>query len=205
MPILDSSPAHAGGRAAARPSGVACERFVPDAGGRRCAYYLPTGACARPDEFMCVEWQRLNAGLPVVGHAAGGSQGVAAPGAAADRRTPVRESASPRAVASLLPVRAVDGTAPGVELECASSLGPVWIVPARGAQGDRVELTFDDAAVIARVLEALGGRVVAIHPRPCGALGVPAPEPPAPAAPPAALAVRNRVAQMRLFAPRGGV
>ena len=29
-------------------------------GSKRCADYSPNGSCARPDEFMCVEWLKLN-------------------------------------------------------------------------------------------------------------------------------------------------
>jgi len=48
----------------AKSTGFACEHYdaLPD--GKRCRHYLQGGACARSDEFMCVEWLRAN------GHAA---------------------------------------------------------------------------------------------------------------------------------------
>lgn len=42
-----------------RPPGITCAKFQR-AEGRRCAHYLASGACALPDEFMCVEWLKLN-------------------------------------------------------------------------------------------------------------------------------------------------
>lgn len=39
---------------------VQCEHYEPGEDGRRCVHYLANGACARPDEFMCVEWLRAN-------------------------------------------------------------------------------------------------------------------------------------------------
>ncbi|MFZ5787458.1 MAG: hypothetical protein ACOY3Y_13535 [Acidobacteriota bacterium] len=48
----------------AKSTDFACEHYdaLPD--GKRCRHYLQGGACARSDEFMCVEWLRAN------GHAA---------------------------------------------------------------------------------------------------------------------------------------
>lgn len=37
-----------------------CPHFVAIAGTHRCQDYLPNGGCKRPDEFMCVEWLKLN-------------------------------------------------------------------------------------------------------------------------------------------------
>lgn len=45
--------------AAERPPGITCEKFLR-AGGRRCAHYVATGACALASEFICVEWLKLN-------------------------------------------------------------------------------------------------------------------------------------------------
>jgi hypothetical protein len=41
-----------------KPLQISCLRYVAG-DGRRCAHYRD-GACARPDEFMCVEWLRSN-------------------------------------------------------------------------------------------------------------------------------------------------
>ncbi len=45
--------------AAYRPAGITCERYLRGEG-KRCAHYVSNGACALPDEFMCVEWLKVN-------------------------------------------------------------------------------------------------------------------------------------------------
>ena len=47
----------------ARPE-ITCLSYGPKPGLRRCRHYLKGGACELPDEFMCVEWLKVN------GHAA---------------------------------------------------------------------------------------------------------------------------------------
>lgn len=39
---------------------ITCPKFERGEG-KRCLHYLPNGACGRPDEFICVEWLRVNA------------------------------------------------------------------------------------------------------------------------------------------------
>ena len=45
---------------AASTASFSCEHYdaLPD--GRRCRHYVQGGACARSDEFMCVEWLKAN-------------------------------------------------------------------------------------------------------------------------------------------------
>lgn len=43
-----------------KPLGITCPDYQPQPGTKRCAQYLPNGACARPDDAMCVEWVKLN-------------------------------------------------------------------------------------------------------------------------------------------------
>ncbi len=45
--------------------GAGCPKYDPLPGERRCLWYLDNGGCARSDEFMCVEWMRKNATLPL--------------------------------------------------------------------------------------------------------------------------------------------
>ena len=48
-------------------AGYYCPHYDPAPGNKRCRQYVDGGACARPDEFMCTEWLRLNepkAGMP---------------------------------------------------------------------------------------------------------------------------------------------
>jgi len=50
-----------GGRA--KPSGASsftCPHYDPKPGSKRCRHYLDGGPCARPDEFMCIEWLKAN-------------------------------------------------------------------------------------------------------------------------------------------------
>ena len=39
---------------------ITCPRYDPVPGTKRCKHYLKGGACALPDEFMCVEWLKAN-------------------------------------------------------------------------------------------------------------------------------------------------
>jgi hypothetical protein len=39
---------------------ITCSRYDPVPGTKRCKHYLKGGACALPDEFMCVEWLKAN-------------------------------------------------------------------------------------------------------------------------------------------------
>lgn len=39
---------------------ITCPHFRAIPGSKRCADYIPNGSCSRPDEFMCVEWLKLN-------------------------------------------------------------------------------------------------------------------------------------------------
>lgn len=43
---------------------ITCGKYEADHDGRRCRHYGGRGACALPDEFMCVEWLKAN-GHPV--------------------------------------------------------------------------------------------------------------------------------------------
>ena len=44
-----------------RPDGITCKDWEPTpAGGKRCRYYLDSGACQMPTRLMCVEWEKRN-------------------------------------------------------------------------------------------------------------------------------------------------
>lgn len=45
---------------ATAPSEITCQRYDPLGGSKRCKHYLKGGACALPDELMCVEWLKAN-------------------------------------------------------------------------------------------------------------------------------------------------
>lgn len=42
-------------------SAIECPYYAPVTGTRRCESYVDGGTCQRPDQFVCVEWQRANA------------------------------------------------------------------------------------------------------------------------------------------------
>jgi len=43
-----------------KPPPYACPKYEPLPGVKRCVSYHPSGACMRDDEFMCVEFLRVN-------------------------------------------------------------------------------------------------------------------------------------------------
>ena len=43
------------------PHFITCPKYEPVPFYKRCVHYLQNGACARPDEFMSIEWLKLNA------------------------------------------------------------------------------------------------------------------------------------------------
>lgn len=150
---------------------IACEHYVPIQGSRRCRDYLANGGCARPNEFMCVEWLRLNSKAqppagpqpPPLGRDLFG-QPLPAPKEAV--RLPVlpppARPAAPAAGPQALDESLASFRERGLEVRLATELGEVWIVPAyTGA--DRTELLVEHAALIATVASALpGARVTAI-------------------------------------------
>ena len=149
---------------------VSCPKYEPAAGSKRCVHYLPNGACARPDELMCVEWLKAN------GHAA------APPPTPAPlernllgepvRREPPPPRAKPQPTAPSAPapptpivhtLRDEDIAsfkALGAEVCLASDeLGEVWLVPAYTGQ-DRLELSVEHAALLAAVGSVFPGAKV---------------------------------------------
>jgi hypothetical protein len=50
-------------RADGRHLPIVCSKYAPGET-RRCVHFLSYGGCARPDEFMCVEWLRANGITP---------------------------------------------------------------------------------------------------------------------------------------------
>ena len=61
MSVADlSRKGSAGEGSPARPEGLTCPRYEAQPGEKRCRHYVQGGACALPDEFMCVEWLKAN-------------------------------------------------------------------------------------------------------------------------------------------------
>lgn len=156
------------------PLPISCPKYEPVEGTRRCRQYHADGACALPDEFMCVEWLKAN------GHASAPSAPAPPPlerdlfGAPMppplDASSPSRASAPsapPTKLAARVPaVHTADLAsfqALGTEVRLDSTdLGELWLVPAyTGA--DRQELTFDHAALLATLCHALpSARITAL-------------------------------------------
>jgi len=154
-----------------------CPHYDPLPGSKRCRSYLEGGACARPDEFMCVEWLKAN------GHAVP----PPAPGPKRDEGNrdlfgkPVPESEPPAPKSDAAPTQPDGPTSkkPEVPLvrqitdeEIASfkalgaevclrsdEIGEVWLVPDyTGA--DRREISVEHAATLAAVCAAFPGAKV---------------------------------------------
>jgi len=118
---------------------VTCPKYDPLPGTKRCRHYLPNGACALADEFMCVEWMKVNGpaqapvatpspapftldlfGAPMV-HAPPGALPPAAPAPPA--------SSAPAVVGALSQLDVASFKARGLEVLLATSqLGDVWLV-----------------------------------------------------------------------------
>ena len=140
---------------------ITCPKYVPVDGSRRCTHYLSNGACARPDELMCVEWLKRN---PRAREQATEELGP--------RPQPeATPSAPPTATTQVLAVRTLTDEALrsfrdlGVEICLATEeAGPVWIVPEYTGQ-DRRELRVDHAATLAALSSTFpGARVLSFRP-----------------------------------------
>lgn len=162
---------------ASRPLGITCDRYAPGPDGRRCASYLPTGACACSDEFMCREWLRANDDHHAsprgtvatvrpyrdeddAGSRAGDPSPAAGTPSFAPSGAPVTDSTT-AAVAPPLTQADIDSfKALGVEVRFAHpEWGEFWLVPEYTDQ-DRLEITPEHLAKVSAALRAFGGKVV---------------------------------------------
>ncbi|MBC7174052.1 MAG: hypothetical protein H5U40_16540 [Polyangiaceae bacterium] len=168
--------------AAERPTGITCEKYTRGEG-KRCVHYVSNGACALPDEFMCVEWLKANGSkaahsLPVVTEASkpvardlfgNPLSDVAEPAPAPNAAAPTLIAVAPKPDADATPIVDVDQLrgftsedidsfkALGVEVLLRSeTYGEVWLVPAYTGR-DRTEITPEHAATLARVMSVFPG------------------------------------------------
>ena len=169
----------------AQEDGFGCPHYDALTGKKRCRHYLDGGSCARPDEFMCVEWLRLNKKAKPAPEKKGSTDlfGNPVPEPKKPRRTeskqrPMAATPSPAPATSEpidereplrgLTTEDIDGfKALGVEV-CLSSeaFGEVWLVP-EYTEHDRKEITPEHAATISRVMEAFpGSKVVSFEKSP---------------------------------------
>ena len=180
------------GSAAADRQGTnfACSHYESLPGEKRCRHYLKSGACARSDEFMCVEWLKANGqaipqamGLAAKDQAAETSmpepkpatdlfgKPLPAPPAVVQKKKPTSAPALPRASTS--PEKEEGPPPRGLtteDIESFKALG-VEVCVSSEALGqvwlvpeytgkDRKEITAEHAATICRVLEAFPGSTV---------------------------------------------
>jgi len=136
--------------AAERPPGITCSKYTRGED-KRCVHFRAAGACALPEEFMCVEWLKANA--PASAPAA--QTDAPANGTGADRT---------KALSDLTTEDIEAFKALGVEVQLTSEgYGDLWLVPAYTGL-PRKEITPEHAATVMRVLRAFPGtRVVAIE------------------------------------------
>lgn len=174
--------------AAERPPGITCAKYTRSEG-KRCVHYVSNGACALPDEFMCVEWLKANGPKPAA-DAPKSLPVVAAPKPEArdlfgDPIAPSAEPPKPKPAAVVAHIASKPAAEPtfdvdrlrgfttediesfkalGVEVQLHSEIyGELWLVPAYTGK-PRKEITPEHAATVMRVLSVFpGSHVVAFE------------------------------------------
>lgn len=130
---------------------IECPKYEPIPGSRRCRHYLDDGACARPDELMCVEWLKRN-GHPVPPRATSDATRRAQEPATTESERVRALAARPISDEALESFRAL-----GLEICLLTTEScSVWIVP-EYTGGDRLELRVDHAATLAVLCAAAPG------------------------------------------------
>ena len=168
-----------------RPAGITCEKYVRGEG-KRCLHYLPNGGCALPDEFMCIEWSKLNGhrppptrpeptstndlfGNPVPPPPASSKPKVADPRSPPQPVAAASEPEAPEARPVLRGLTTEDIAsfkALGVEVCLRSeAYGELWLVPAYTGHL-RKEITPEHVATIAQVVDTFPGSRVTAFDRP---------------------------------------
>lgn len=161
--------------------GYTCPHYVPAEGAKRCRSYLGNGACERPDQFMCVEWLKVNGQqdnpvaqvLDLFGAPAPELDGrKSAPAEATQPASPAPRTPTPGRdlplVRNLSDTEIASFRALGAEL-CVESetCGPIWLVSEYTGDPARKELRIDHAATLATVCAVFpGARVAAFEKRP---------------------------------------
>ena len=189
MSVADlSRTGSAGEGSSALPEGITCPRYDAPPGEKRCRHYVKGGACALPDEFMCLEWLKAN-GHAVPPAALTPTETTPEPKAQAGPATdllgrplPEPEPARPRKAEPPAPstrrlqqVEQPEERPPlrGLTDEDIASFkalnaeaclrseafGEVWLVPEYTGR-DRKEITPEHAATICQVLQAFPGSQV---------------------------------------------
>lgn len=186
MSVADLS--RKGGTASAS-DGFTCPHYSPPPGGKRCKDYQDGGTCARPDFFLCSEWEKRNRhrlptpkastdkavatdlfGNPLPepeSNPDGARDRIAAPatkpepGAPATAATDTDDRPPPRGLTTE-DIESFKQLKVEVCLH-SDAYGELWLVPAYTGQ-DRKEITPEHAATICRVVETFpGSRVVSFE------------------------------------------
>lgn len=169
---------------------ITCAQYQAVPNSKRCVHYQDGGTCSLPDEFLCVEWQKANAGrIP-------GSPSATSPSAAAPTAQPASppqrdllgqpfarqktkapsprvelpknetapstgEHGEPVLIRGLTDADIASFKALTVEVCIRNdSIGEVWIVPEYTGQ-NRKELSCEDAAFLTAICAAFPGAKVA--------------------------------------------
>ena len=146
-----------------------CPKYDPLPSNKRCRHYLDNGACALPDEFMCVEWLKANDHTP----APIGSQAQLFGGQPEPVASPLPTRLAPPRVVPKKPDEPDQPPPRGLTTEdidsfkalkaevCMSTphLGELWLVPEYTGQ-DRRELTPEHAGTLYQVLAVFPGAQV---------------------------------------------
>ncbi|GAB4215620.1 MAG: hypothetical protein OHK0013_41340 [Sandaracinaceae bacterium] len=175
-----------------RPPGITCAKYTRGEG-KRCVHYVSNGACALPDEFMCVEWLKANGpkpaadareSLPVVEAPKPEPQPQARDLFGNPAALP-EEPPKPKPVAAAAPVAPKPASEPAIDVDQlrgftsqdiegfkalgvevllrSERYGELWLVPAYTGK-PRKEITPEHAATVMRVLSVLpGSHVVAFE------------------------------------------
>lgn len=154
-------------------AGIVCPHYRAVSPAKRCESYVDGGTCARPDHFLCVEWERANAHrLP--------RPPVSPPGAPPS--TPETGQGSMGNVVQLRPkdprvsaphAQIAEGDGHGLfQIDLGSlarrglraciaseSLGEIWLVPEYTGSHDR-ELSYEHAAMLSAICAAIPGAQV---------------------------------------------
>lgn len=169
----------------ASASAFECPKYRPLPGSKRCQHYLDGGACALPDEFMCVEWLKANGQkvAPPAPPPVEPPPAAARPEQARDlfgapvpppvSKEPAKKKAEPAAsppappdlpaappLARISDEDLASFKALGVEV-CIESegIGQVWLVPEYTGK-DRKEISVEHAATLRLVVDAFPGSKV---------------------------------------------
>ena len=163
-------------------SSFTCPHYSSAPGEKRCKDYLAGGACARDDEFMCVEWLKANghtlpADHPVLAAPQKNLFGEVVPVPSPPKNTRLSRESKKTSLAPTAPRSEVSDEEPkglpaiskddiesfralGVEVCLRSEeIGDVWIVPEYTGQ-ERKELSIEHAATLCLVAAVFPGATV---------------------------------------------